>query len=54
MKVILIEEMRGLGTRGEVVSVKDGYARNLIFYFAGTGKVWIDDVEVFTWELGAE
>lgn len=30
MKVILIEEMRGLGTRGDVVSVKDGYARNYL------------------------
>ena len=30
MKVILIEEMRGLGSRGDVVSVKDGYARNFL------------------------
>ena len=30
MKVILIEEMRGLGVRGEVVTVKDGYARNFL------------------------
>lgn len=30
MKVILIEEIRGLGTRGDVVSVKDGYARNYL------------------------
>src|SRR5919106_3582809 len=30
MKVILIEEIRGLGTRGDVVSVKDGYARNFL------------------------
>ena len=30
MKVILIEEMRGLGTRGDVVTVKDGYARNFL------------------------
>ena len=30
MKVILIEEIRGLGTRGEVVTVKDGYARNFL------------------------
>jgi large subunit ribosomal protein L9 len=28
MKVILTEEIRGLGTRGDVVTVKDGYARN--------------------------
>lgn len=31
MKVILIEEIRGLGTRGDVVTVKDGYARNYLF-----------------------
>jgi large subunit ribosomal protein L9 len=30
MKVILIDEIRGLGTRGDVVSVKDGYARNFL------------------------
>lgn len=30
MKVILIDEIRGLGTRGDVVSVKDGYARNYL------------------------
>ena len=30
MKVILIEELRGLGTRGDIVSVKDGYARNFL------------------------
>ncbi len=30
MKVILTEEIRGLGTRGDVVSVKDGYARNFL------------------------
>jgi large subunit ribosomal protein L9 len=31
MKVILIDEIRGLGTRGDVVTVKDGYARNFLF-----------------------
>ena len=30
MKVILIEEIRGLGSRGDVVTVKDGYARNFL------------------------
>ena len=30
MKVILTEEIRGLGTRGDVISVKDGYARNYL------------------------
>ena len=30
MKVILTEEIRGLGDRGDVVTVKDGYARNYL------------------------
>jgi large subunit ribosomal protein L9 len=30
MKVILTEEIRGLGTRGDTVTVKDGYARNFL------------------------
>jgi large subunit ribosomal protein L9 len=31
MKVILTDEIRGLGTRGDIVTVKDGYARNFLF-----------------------
>ena len=30
MKVILIDEIRGLGSRGDVVNVKEGYARNYL------------------------
>ncbi|MBV9493636.1 MAG: 50S ribosomal protein L9 [Acidobacteria bacterium] len=30
MKVILTDEIRGLGSRGDVVTVKDGYARNFL------------------------
>ena len=30
MKVILTEEIRGLGTRGDIVNVKNGYARNFL------------------------
>lgn len=30
MKVILTEEIRNLGTRGDIVTVKDGYARNFL------------------------
>jgi len=30
MRVILTEEIRGLGVRGDVVTVKDGYARNYL------------------------
>lgn len=31
MKVILYEDVKSLGKKGEVVDVKDGYARNYIF-----------------------
>ncbi|MGL5819505.1 MAG: 50S ribosomal protein L9 [Phycicoccus sp.] len=31
MKVILTSEVSGLGTAGDVVDVKDGYARNFLF-----------------------
>ena len=31
MKVILADDVRGLGHRGETVNVKDGYARNFLF-----------------------
>jgi hypothetical protein len=27
-------------------------SRNLVVFYAGTGKLWLDDLEVFTWELG--
>ena len=30
MKVILTDEIRGLGSRGDIVTVKDGYARNFL------------------------
>ena len=31
MKVILADEVRGLGHRGDTVTVKPGYARNYLF-----------------------
>jgi hypothetical protein len=26
--------------------------RNILVFYAGIGKVWVDDLEIFTWELG--
>ena len=31
MKLILTREVAGLGTAGDVVTVKDGFARNFLF-----------------------
>ena len=30
MKVILLEDVKSLGKKGEVVNVSDGYARNFV------------------------
>ena len=29
-------------------------ARNVVIVYVGLGKVWVDDVELFAWEAGAE
>ena len=40
MKVILLEDVKSLGKKGEVVNVSDGYARNFIFKKPWTGSKW--------------
>ena len=37
MKVILLEDVKSLGKKGEIVDVNDGYARNFIYL---RKKVW--------------
>jgi large subunit ribosomal protein L9 len=59
MKVILTEEIRGLGTRGEVVTVKDGYARNYLLpknlaREASTGNLKQIEHERRKWSLLAQ
>jgi large subunit ribosomal protein L9 len=39
MKLILTQEVTGLGAPGDVVDVKDGYARNFLFP-RGLGTPW--------------
>ncbi|HVR40332.1 MAG TPA: 50S ribosomal protein L9 [Thermoanaerobaculia bacterium] len=59
MKVILTEEIRGLGTRGDVVAVKDGYARNYLIpknlaREATTGNLKTIEHEKKKWALLAQ
>ena len=59
MKVILIDEIRGLGTRGDVVQVKDGYARNYLLpkklaREATTGNLKSIEQERKKWALMAD
>lgn len=56
MKVILTDEIRGLGTRGDIVTVKDGYARNFLIpkklaREATTGNLKSTEQEKKKWAL---
>jgi len=59
MKVILTDEIRGLGTRGDIVTVKDGYARNFLLpkklaREASTGNLKSMEQEKKKWALLAD
>ena len=59
MKVILTDEIRGLGTRGDIVTVKDGYARNFLIpknlaREASTGNLKSIEQEKKKWALLAD
>ena len=38
MKVILLQDVKSLGKKGEIVNVSDAYARNVILQKTGTGS----------------
>jgi large subunit ribosomal protein L9 len=59
MKVILTDEIRGLGERGEIVTVKDGYARNYLLpkklaKEATPGNVAVVEQQRRKWDLLAQ
>lgn len=56
MKVILTDEVYGLGGRGEIVTVKDGYARNYLLpkklaQEATTGNIAVVEQQKRKWAL---
>lgn len=59
MKVILTDEIYGLGGRGEIVTVKDGYARNYLLpkklaKEATTGNIAVVEQQKQKWALLAQ
>ena len=44
MKVILLQDVRGQGKRGEMISVSDGYARNFLFPRKLAQEATVDNV----------
>jgi large subunit ribosomal protein L9 len=59
MKVILTDEIHGLGDRGEIVTVKDGYARNYLLpkklaKEATPGNVAVVEQQRRKWDLLAQ
>jgi large subunit ribosomal protein L9 len=59
MKVILVDEVQGLGSRGDIVQVRDGYARNFLLpkklaREATAGNLKAIEHERKKWALAAE
>jgi len=47
MKIILLEDIKKLGSRGEVVEVKDGFARNYLFPQAKALEATSENILIF-------
>ena len=44
MKVILLQDVRGQGKKGEMINVSDGYARNFLFPRKLAQEATVDNV----------
>ena len=50
MKVILLQDVKSLGKKGEIVNVSDAYARNVIF----AKKLGLEATKEFKWSEASE
>ena len=47
MKIILIQDVENLGQAGDIVNVKNGYARNYLFPMRDKSTFWIKSWDCF-------